>query len=117
MAGATSCHSIKGQLMVRFMPANELKERYDVFGHFYSVEVAPNNVVDCRSVLEIVEKAQAPDETSAVSHRTPDAVFIMMNPGSSRPLVEVNNRIHADFVGSDKTRHNSISGHAVDALL
>ena len=27
--------------MARFIPAEELKSRYDVFGHFYSVEVAP----------------------------------------------------------------------------
>ena len=27
--------------MVRFIPAEKLKHRYDVFGHFYSVEVAP----------------------------------------------------------------------------
>ncbi|MCX7407814.1 MAG: DUF1643 domain-containing protein [Planctomycetales bacterium] len=33
-----------------------------------------------------------------LSHRKPDAVFIMMNPGSSRPLVEVNNRIHAKAI-------------------
>ncbi|MCX7419630.1 MAG: DUF1643 domain-containing protein [Planctomycetia bacterium] len=31
-----------------------------------------------------------------LSKRKPDAVFIMMNPGSSRPLVEVNNRIAAN---------------------
>src|SRR5208283_821609 len=88
----------KGQLMVRFIPARELKNEYDVFGHFYSVEVAPRIVVECRSVLEIVEKAQAPVKMSALSNRKPDAVFIMMNPGSSRPLVEVNNRTCADAI-------------------
>ena len=82
--------------MVRFIPAEELKNRYDVFGHFYSVEFSRNKFVECRSVLEIVEQAQTPDNTSALCKRKPDAVFIMMNPGSSRPLVEVNNRIVAE---------------------
>ena len=84
--------------MVRFIPAMELKDKYDVFGHFYSVEVGRKNVVDCRSVLEIVEKAQVPEEMTELSRRKPDAVFIMMNPGSSRPLVKVNNHIHADAI-------------------
>ena len=84
--------------MARFIPAKELKGRYDVFGHFYSVEVAPKKVVECKSVLEIIEKADVPEELSVLSKRKPDAVFIMMNPGSSRPLVEVNNLIHADMI-------------------
>jgi hypothetical protein len=84
--------------MVRFIAAKELKDKYGVFGHFYSVEVAPNKVVDCRSVLEIVEKPYTPEKTSALSIRVPDAVFIMMNPGSSRPLIEVRNQIHAEAI-------------------
>lgn len=76
----------------------ELKAKYNVFGHFYSVELAPNKVVECRSVLEIVEKPHAPGKTSVLSSRKPDAVFIMMNPGSSRPLAEVSNHIHADAI-------------------
>ena len=82
--------------MIRFIPAEELKNRYDVFGHFYSVEFSRNKFVECRSVLEIIEQAQTPDKMSVLSKRKPDAVFIMMNPGSSRPLVDVKNRIAAD---------------------
>ncbi len=84
--------------MVRFIPANELKAKYGVFGHFYSVEVAPDKVVECRSVLEIVEKRHAPEKTSVLTSRKPDAVFIMMNPGSSRPLIDVTNHIHAEAI-------------------
>ncbi|MCX7393439.1 MAG: DUF1643 domain-containing protein [Planctomycetales bacterium] len=84
---------LQGHLMVRFIPAEELKHSYAVFGHFYTVEISRNNVVQCRSVLEIVEQSQAPETMSALCQRTPDAVFIMMNPGSSKPLVEVNNRV------------------------
>lgn len=84
--------------MVRFIPAGELKGKFDIFGHFYSVEAAPNNIVECRSVLEITAKASDPADPSVICNRKPDAVFIMMNPGSSRPLTEVNNRIHADAI-------------------
>jgi hypothetical protein len=84
--------------MVRFIPAEELKRKFDVFGHFYSVQVAPKKVVECRSVLEIMETDHGPKKTADLSHRKPNAVFIMMNPGSSRPLTEVNNRIHAKAI-------------------
>ena len=84
--------------MIEFIPAGELKHKFGVFGHFYSVQIAPKRVVECRSVLEIVESDHAPKETAALSNRRPDAIFIMMNPGSSRPLVEVNNHIHSDAI-------------------
>lgn len=82
-------------MMVEFIPAEKLKSTFNVFGHFYSVQVAPKRLVQCRSVLEIVETGNAPKKTAALSNRKPDAIFIMMNPGSSRPLTEVDNRIHA----------------------
>jgi hypothetical protein len=81
--------------MQPFIPADKLKQSYGVFGHFYSVELASKETVECRSVLEIIAKAHTPKEHSELSLLHPDAVFIMMNPGSSRPLVEVNNRIRA----------------------
>ena len=81
--------------MVQFIPAEKLKDTFSVFGHFYSVQVAPKKAVECRSVLEIVEAVHAPTKTAELSHRKPDAVFIMMNPGSSRPLTGVDNRIHS----------------------
>jgi hypothetical protein len=84
--------------MVEFIPAQELKSKFAVFGHFYSVQIAPKKVVECRSVLEIVQKAHASEKASVLSNRKPDAVFIMMNPGSSRPLIEVDNRIHAKAI-------------------
>lgn len=84
--------------MIEFIPADELKSKFDVFGHFYSVQIAPKRMVECRSVLEIVESDHVPKKTAALSNRKPDAVFIMMNPGSSRPLTEVNNRIHAKAI-------------------
>jgi len=81
--------------MQPFIPADKLKQSYGVFGHFYSVKLASKEVVECRSVLEIASKTLAPKEHSELSMLHPDAVFIMMNPGSSKPLTEVNNRIRA----------------------
>jgi hypothetical protein len=78
-----------------FIPAKDLKQKYGVFGHFYSVELASKEVVECRSVLEIVGHDHTPSDHSELSALRPDAAFIMMNPGSSRPLVEVNNHIRA----------------------
>ena len=86
------------QPQVRFIPAEELKSTFDVFGHFYSAEVSPKRMVECRSVLEIVASDHAPKKAATLSYRKPDAVFIMMNPGSSRPLTEVHNRIHAKAI-------------------
>jgi hypothetical protein len=84
--------------MVEFIPAQVLKSKFDIFGHFYSVQVAPQRVVECRSVLEIVESAHTPKKAADISNLKPDAIFIMMNPGSSQPLVAVDNRIHADAI-------------------
>lgn len=84
--------------MVRFIPAEDLKTRYDVFGHFYSVAISRNKLVECRSVLEIVDQNHAPESIQGICKQKPDAIFIMMNPGSSRPLVEVNNHIHSDAI-------------------
>jgi hypothetical protein len=86
------------QLVARFIPADQLKKDFDVLGHFYSIEFAPKNIVDCRSVLEIVAKEIVADDSMTISERKPDAVFIMMNPGSSRPLVTVNNHVHAEAI-------------------
>lgn len=63
---------------VIFIPAADLKRQYTVHGHFYSLEVPNTQPMNCRSVLEIRSKdiSGAPEA---------DAIFIMMNPGSSRP--------------------------------
>jgi hypothetical protein len=84
--------------MKRFIPAGELKKTYGVFGHFYSVELASREVVKCRSVLEIASKSRTPQDHSDLSQLSPDAVFIMMNPGSSRPLIEVSNHVRVEAI-------------------
>jgi len=87
-------HAINND-MQPFISAEQLKNRYGVFGHFYSVELASREIIECRSVLEIATKSRTPKDHSELSLQSPDAVFIMMNPGSSKPLVEISNRIRA----------------------
>lgn len=84
--------------MLRFIPAEELKKSFNVFGHFYSVQLPSDEIVSCRSVLEIVEKSHAPENNEELSIQQPNAVFIMMNPGSSKPMNEVKNQIQAEDI-------------------
>ena len=85
-------------LDVQFIPAKDLKAKYQILGHFYSVDMPQGQPLQCRSVLEIVTNSRMPAEVNAISTLQPDAVVVMMNPGSSKPLVEVNNRISADSI-------------------
>ena len=63
-----------------FIYAGELKTRFNVFGHFYDLRLG-GKVLKCRSTLDIVAA-----DIADYSTMLPDAVVIMMNPGSSRPL-------------------------------
>jgi hypothetical protein len=65
-----------------FIPAAELKKEFDVFGHFYSLKT-PTETYLCRSSLEIIKKGISLDSPTTAKA---DAIFVMMNPGSSRPL-------------------------------
>ena len=59
------------------------------FGHFYELTI-DQEVHSCRSTLEIIRlgdrtaQAWAQEPSSLLDHQ-PDAVFVMLNPGSSRP--------------------------------
>ncbi|MBU0971061.1 MAG: DUF1643 domain-containing protein [Proteobacteria bacterium] len=66
-----------------------LKKSFGVFGHFYSVDLSSGERIECRSVLEIAAKTHTPPDINLLSKKAADAVFIMMNPGSSRPLEAV----------------------------
>ena len=65
---------------MKFIYSETLKEKFDVFGHFYNLQLG-DYICQCRSLLTIVSKEMSPS-----SKELPDAVFVMMNPGSSRPL-------------------------------
>ncbi len=75
-------------MTISFIPASDLKERYAVRGHFYSLHLSGSETVKCRSVLEITAKDADIDPVA-------DAVFVMMNPGSSRPVEETSQSIDA----------------------
>lgn len=78
-------------MTVSFIPAADLKRHFCVLGHFYSLDLPAVEPQKCRSVLEITLNTAA---TSPVA----DAVFVMMNPGSSRPVEEKNNLVRSDQV-------------------
>ncbi len=79
-------------------PASELKKTFRCYGHFYRLNIAGIEPQLCRSVLEITSlpreavgaKSDPDDLFSApgAARNLPDAVVIMMNPGSSRPIEE-----------------------------
>lgn len=76
--------------------AADLKKRFRCYGHFYRLHVAGEAPQLCRSLLEItslpreaVGAGSAPHDLfsrSGAARNLPDAVVIMMNPGSSRPI-------------------------------
>lgn len=88
------------RIMSNFLYAAELKKTFRCYGHFYRLNVEGAEPILCRSVLEItslpreaVGAETATDyfftQSSSVRHTcasVPDAVVIMMNPGSSRPI-------------------------------
>lgn len=64
------------------------------YGHFYQMEGR-----NCRSTLEIVRDADAPDDPNDLLVRQPDVVCVMMNPGASTPTDQVHdpgNQIDAE---------------------
>lgn len=92
--------------MNEFLYAAELKKTFRCYGHFYRLKVPGTDPLPCRSVLEItrlppeaVGARSDPDDLFATNHTAegvrqikdknlPDAIVIMMNPGSSHPIEE-----------------------------
>ncbi len=70
---------------MEFLYAAELKKRYACYGHFYELVFMNGERAKCRSVLEIVDRTIPLENPSDLSEKRPDAVVIMMNPGSSHP--------------------------------
>jgi len=79
--------------MIKFISAEELKKEFTVYGHFYTIEIESFCRIECRSVLEIISAKYQVKKYDEVSNKLPDAIFIMMNPGSSKPLTKTNNLI------------------------
>jgi len=70
---------------MEFIYAAELKKRFACYGHFYELVTMDGGRANCRSVLEIVDSAIPQAKPSDISLMVPDAVVVMMNPGSSHP--------------------------------
>ena len=70
---------------IEFAYAAELKKRFFCYGHFYELELVSGSRLPCRSVLEIVDVSVPREDPSAIWGMEPDAVAVMMNPGSSHP--------------------------------
>ncbi len=85
--------------MPEFIPAKVLREEFAVFGHFYSVDLRSGECIECRGLVEIVSHNAAPSNSNSPLDRLPDAIFIMMNPGSSMPLVDVDQRVPEEEIG------------------
>ncbi len=62
--------------------AAALQQHYAVWGKYYQLDVQ-GKTLPMRSHLELFSHALSPEQATA---QTPDAVAIMMNPGSSEPL-------------------------------
>jgi hypothetical protein len=82
---------MEGEYLFEFIPAGTLRKIYEVFGHFYTVVLKSGVQIDCRSVLEIVIKQRKPSNIASLLVQDPDAIFVMMNPGSSEPCEYVSN--------------------------
>ncbi|RLE18024.1 MAG: hypothetical protein DRJ14_04875 [Acidobacteria bacterium] len=72
---------------VEFIPAEKLKQQFYCLGHFYSLVFGNGTEIPCRSLLEILRKDTFHGAVSTeITDLQSDALVIMMNPGSSRPL-------------------------------
>ena len=74
---------------MEFIYATELKQRYQVYAHFYYLSVSKNKWL-CRSVADIVDiSALSISEDDYLQRELispPNAVVVMMNPGAARPI-------------------------------
>lgn len=69
---------------ITFVPASKLKQHFHCYGYFYGLKLDARPLIPCRSILELLDTS-IPDPEHA-DYRTPDAIAVMMNPGSSRPI-------------------------------
>lgn len=70
-----------------FIYARELKNLFTVYGSYYDIELKNGDKASCRNILEIYRKDNfdPAEDFKKPFFSKPDALFIMMNPGSSEP--------------------------------
>jgi hypothetical protein len=71
---------------VEYIPAQILKNEFVVAGSFYDL-IRDGQIIPCRNVLEIYrfDYGSKQNHDGSMFFGRPDAIFIMMNPGSSEP--------------------------------
>ena len=73
-------------MKLKFLYADFLKKKFSCYGHFYKLKLSSSEIIDCRSVLEIVNPLNKSIRPDRLYKEKADAVFVMMNPGSSYPI-------------------------------
>ncbi len=76
-------------MQLEFIAAQQLKLKYAVFGNFYSRNINAQLTINGRDVLEIIDHNICPLMPRDIASMLPDALMIMMNPGSSTPLDDI----------------------------
>lgn len=71
---------------MEFIYAKELNKEFLVYGNFYDLKLSSGQIIPCRNVLEIYRNGHHLSRRLELFSDKPDALFIMMNPGSSKPL-------------------------------
>lgn len=66
--------------------AADLKQLFGVYGDFYQV-VLGGQTYACRSVLELIAHTKRPSDPNQIHALQPDLLVVMMNPGSSKPVL------------------------------
>ncbi|MGY6212295.1 hypothetical protein ACXEO8_20185 [Cytobacillus firmus] len=64
-----------------FIASKELKKMYSTQGSFYNLQIGRKEI-KCRRYLDIFQKGLV------IKNLLPEAFFVMMNPGNSRPILK-----------------------------
>jgi hypothetical protein len=80
------------------------KKKFIVYGSYYNIKLDSDNIIKCRNCLEIFDKNLYTNLDDAINpfDEISDAIAIMMNPGSSRPLLEDYSEPCYDINGIEK---------------
>jgi len=70
---------------MEYINAKDLKKEFLVYGNFYDLKLSSGQIIPCRNTLEIYNKKRSSSPGIDLFNDKPDALFIMMNPGSSKP--------------------------------
>lgn len=73
-------------MLTEFIKAADLKQKYAIYGNFYQRKIDSETMISGRNILEIVAHDICPLMAKDIDIMLPDAIMVMMNPGSSQPL-------------------------------